>query len=489
MSDVASLSDLTLAELRDGLRAKSFSARDLAQASIDQLARTRDLNAFITETPERALADAARADANLQRGAAGPLEAIPIAVKDMFCTEGVRTTAASKILENFVPTYDSTVTRKIWTAGATLLGKANQDEFAMGSSNLTSAFGPAKSPVKAIGDNRDLVPGGSSGGSAAAVAARAAPAALGTDTGGSIRQPASFCGIVGLKPTYGRCSRWGIIAYASSLDQAGVLTRTVRDAAITLKEIAGHDPNDSTCVDLPVPDYETAAGRSVKGMRIGIPQEYRLEGLRPDVMGVWDRAAAALREAGAEVVDVSLPLSKYALSIYYIIAPAEASSNLARYDGVRYGLRREGRTITDMYENTRAAGFGAEVRRRVLIWTYVLSAGYYDAYYRRAQQVRRLISDQFTDVLKNVDALLFPTSPVPAFAIGDESYLNDPVAMYLIDVFTVTVNLVGLPAISVPLGLSREGLPLGMQLLGRAFDEVTVLTLGDVLFKARQRAP
>jgi aspartyl-tRNA(Asn)/glutamyl-tRNA(Gln) amidotransferase subunit A len=406
-------------------------------------------------------------------------------VKDMFCTAGVRTTAASRMLENFVPTYESAVTAKMWKAGAVLLGKTNQDEFAMGSSCLTSAFGPVISPIKAKNDDRDLVPGGSSGGGAAAVASCTVPAALGTDTGGSVRQPASFCGIVGLKPTYGRCSRWGIIAYASSLDQAGVLTRTVRDAAIVLKEIAGGDPRDSTCVDAPVPDYESALGRSIKGLRIGIPLEYRLDGLRPEVASAWDRAADALEESGAVIMDISLPLSKYALPAYYIIAPAETSSNLARYDGVRYGLRVDGENITETYQKTRQAGFGPEVRRRVLIGTYALSAGYYDAFYKRAQQVRRQLSEQFREALKNVDALLFPTSPIPAFPINDDSYVNDPVAMYLIDVFTVTVNLVGLPAISIPFGESKEGLPLGLQLLGRPFDEETILCLAEVLCEAR----
>lgn len=480
-----SICELSLSELRDGLRRRSFSAREATLACIDRLASRRRLNAFITETPERALIDAERADMRLISGTAGPLEGIPMGVKDMFCTAGVRTTAASRMLENFVPTFESAVTAKMWRAGAVLLGKTNQDEFAMGSSCLTSAFGPVISPIKAIDDDRDLVPGGSSGGAAAAVASYTVPVALGTDTGGSVRQPASFCGIVGLKPTYGRCSRWGIIAYASSLDQAGVLTRTVRDAAIMLKEMAGGDSRDTTCVDAPVPDYESAVGRSIKGMRVGIPLEYRLDGLSPEVVGTWNRAATALRDAGAAIVDISLPLSKYALPAYYIIAPAEASSNLARYDGVRYGLRMDGENITEMYQKTRQVGFGPEVRRRVLIGTYALSAGYYDAFYKRAQQVRRKLSDQFREALGNVDALLFPTSPIPAFPINDDSYVNDPVAMYLIDVFTVTVNLVGLPAISVPFGESKEGLPLGLQLLGRPFDEETILRLAEVLYEAR----
>jgi aspartyl-tRNA(Asn)/glutamyl-tRNA(Gln) amidotransferase subunit A len=487
---MAALTDLTIAELRQGLRARRFSAQEVTMAHLDRMAATRDLNAFITETPERALADAGRADARLKAGGdtalVRPLEGIPLAVKDNYCTRGVRTTAASRILENFVPPYESTVTRKVWDAGAVLLGKTNMDEFAMGSSTMTSAFGPTRNPLRRPGDPRDLVPGGSSGGSAAAVAAHAAPAALGSDTGGSIRQPASFCGIVGLKPTYGRCSRRGMIAYASSLDQAGPITRTVRDAAIVLHAIAGPDPLDSTCVDLPVPDYEAAIGRSVRGLRIGIPREYRLDGLRTDVTALWDRGADALRQAGAEVVEVSLPLSRYALPAYYIIAMAEASSNLSRYDGVRFGLRQDGRSLDELYENTRAAGFGAEVRRRILLGTFTLSAGYYDAYYKKAQQVRRRIADEFARVLTGVDALLFPTSPIPPFAIGDDSFTADPVAMYLIDVFTITVNLAGLPALSVPAGLSDEGLPLGLQLVGRAMDEETVLTLGAALEMARE---
>jgi aspartyl-tRNA(Asn)/glutamyl-tRNA(Gln) amidotransferase subunit A len=446
---------------------------------------TRDLNAFITETPEQAVRGAREADARLLGGRARPLEGIPLAVKDMFCTKGVATTAASNILRNFVPPYESTVTRKLWEAGAVLLGKTNQDEFGMGSSSATSAFGPVKNPLKVRDGNGDLVAGGSSGGSAAAVAAGAAPAALGTDTGGSIRQPASFCGIVGLKPTYGRCSRFGMIAYASSLDQAGPMTRTVRDAAILLKEIAGHDPSDCRTAVREVPDYEAAVGRSIRGLRIGVPREYRLPGLRPDVARAWDRGAAALKDLGAELVDVSLPLSKYALPTYYIVALAEAASNLARYDGVRYGLRVDGKTIDEMYANTRAAGFGREVKRRIFLGNYVLSAGYYDAYYKKAQDVRTLLTKQFADVLGRVDALLYPSSPIPAFRIGDESYADDPVAMYLIDVFTVTVNLVGLPALSVPFGSSDEGLPLGLQLVGRSFDEETIIRLGDALYSSR----
>ncbi|CAK0763758.1 Glutamyl-tRNA(Gln) amidotransferase subunit A [uncultured Gammaproteobacteria bacterium] len=482
---MSQLLDLTLAQARQGLLSRDFSARDLTQAYLDQMAATRALNAYITETPDRALADADHADQRLAKGEARPLEGLPIAVKDLYCTKGVRTTAASNILGNFVPPYESTVSQKVWDAGGVMLGKANMDEFAMGSATVSSAFGPTKNPLKRKGDDRDLVPGGSSGGSAAAVAARSALAALGSDTGGSIRQPASFCGITGIKPTYGRCSRWGMIAYASSLDQAGPITRTVRDSAIILHEIAGYDPKDSTSVDRPVPDYEAFIGQSVKGKRIGVPKEYRLDGLRADVLGMWDHGAQILRDAGAEVVEVSLPMSKYALAAYYIIAMAEASSNLSRYDGVRFGQRVDGESLIEMYENTRSAGFGAEVKRRIMIGTFVLSAGYYDAYYRKAQQVRRRIADDFNAALAGVDALIFPTSPIPAFAIGEK--MDDPVAMYLIDVFTITVNLAGLPGISVPVGTSEEGLPLGLQVVGRPFDEGNVLAVAEVLERGSGR--
>ncbi|MEI6559776.1 MAG: Asp-tRNA(Asn)/Glu-tRNA(Gln) amidotransferase subunit GatA [Rhodospirillaceae bacterium] len=478
MSDLTALS---LAEARDGLRKGAFSARELTEGYLGAMAATRALNAYITETPERALADADAADARLRAGSARPLEGLPIAVKDLYCTKGVATTAASHILDGFTPPYESTVSGKVWAAGAVMLGKTNLDEFGMGSSTMTSHFGATINPLKRRDDDTPLVPGGSSGGSAAAVAARAAAASLGTDTGGSIRQPASFCGIVGIKPTYGRCSRWGIIAYASSLDQAGPITRTVRDAAILLREMAGFDARDSTSVDRPVPDYEAALGQSVRGLRVGVPREYRLEGLRADVGAAWDEGARRLRAAGAEVVEVSLPLSRYALPCYYIIAMAEASSNLARYDGVRFGKRvtSPGDNLIEMYEATRSAGFGTEVRRRILLGTFVLSAGYYDAYYKKAQQVRRMIAGDFTAALTGVDALLYPTSPVPAFGIGEK--MDDPVAMYLDDIFTVTVNLAGLPAISVPVGQSAEGLPLGLQVVGRPFEEETVLRLGEAL--------
>ena len=421
---------------------------------------------------------AARADAALARGEGGPLAGIPLGIKDMFCTAGVRTTACSHILESFVPTYESTVSANLWRDGAVMLGKLNNDEFAMGSSNENSCFGPVASPWRRRGSEARLVPGGSSGGSAAAVAARLCAGAVGTDTGGSIRQPASFAGIVGIKPTYGRCSRWGIIAYASSLDQAGPFARTVRDCAILLRSMAGFDPKDTTSVDVPVPDYEAALGRSVKGMKIGIPREYRVDGMADEIEALWRRGADWLEAAGAEMVEVSLPHTKYALPAYYIVAAAEASSNLARYDGVRYGLRKAGRDIVDMYEQTRAVGFGAEVRRRIMIGTYVLSAGYYDAYYLRAQKVRSLIKRDFEECFKaGIDAILTPTTPSAAFAIGEKG-AGDPIEMYLNDVFTVTVNMAGLPGISVPGGLDAKGLPLGLQLIGRPFERGNLVRAG-----------
>jgi aspartyl-tRNA(Asn)/glutamyl-tRNA(Gln) amidotransferase subunit A len=469
-----------LAEARDALRAKAISARELTEAHIAAVASARVLNAFITETPKQALALAAKSDDRIARGEPGPLEGLPLAIKDLFCTKGVRTTAASHILGNFVPTYESTVTQNLWNAGAVLLGKTNLDEFAMGSSNETSYFGPAINPWRARGSNQSLVPGGSSGGSASAVAAHLALAATGTDTGGSIRQPAAVTGTVGLKPTYGRVSRWGIVAYASSLDQAGPMTKSVRDAAILLKVMASYDEKDSTSVDVPVPDYEAALEGGVKGLKIGIPKEYRIEGAPPEIDRLWEKGAAWLKAQGADIVEVSLPHSKYALPAYYVVAPAEASSNLARYDGMRYGHRAQGvRDLTDVYEKSRAEGFGREVRRRIMIGTYVLSAGYYDAYYLRAQKVRTLIARDFTNAFKRCDVLLTPVTPSPAFAIGAKT--ADPVAMYLNDVFTVTVNLAGLPGISVPAGLSAQGLPLGLQVIGRAFDEATVLRAGRAL--------
>ena len=478
---------LTLADARDRLRKRELSAVELAEAHLAAMAKARTLNAFVLETPDQALALGKQSDARLKAGDARPLEGIALGIKDLFATKDVRTTAGSRILDNFVPTYESTVSAQLWRDGAVMLGKLNNDEFAMGSSNETSFFGPVISPWRRKGANTPLVPGGSSGGSAAAVAAGLCLGATGTDTGGSIRQPAAFTGIVGLKPTYGRCSRWGIVAFASSLDQAGPFARTVRDAAILLTSMAGHDPKDTTSVDVPVPDYEAAIGKSIKGMKIAIPKEYRLDGVAAEIDRLWEQGAQWLEAAGAEVVEVSLPHTKYALPAYYIVAPAEASSNLARYDGVRYGLRVPGRDIADMYQRTRADGFGKEVRRRILIGTYVLSAGYYDAYYLRAQKVRALIRRDFENVFASgVDAILTPATPSAAFAIGEKGGA-DPVEMYLNDVFTVTVNMAGLPAISVPGGLSAEGLPLGLQLIGRPFDEETLLSLGHVIEQAAGR--
>ena len=478
------LTSLTLAQARYALRNKEFSAIELTEAHLAAIERARALNAFVRETPERARAMAQAADARLAKGEGGPLEGLPVGIKDLFCTTDVRTTAGSHILENFVPRYESTVSANLWRDGAVLVGKLNNDEFAMGSSNETSYFGPVASPWRRRGSNAKLVPGGSSGGSAAAVAAKLCVGATGTDTGGSIRQPAAFCGIVGLKPTYGRCSRWGIVAFASSLDQAGPFGRTVRDCAILLRSMAGPDPKDTTSADLEVPDYEKAVGASVKGMRIGIPKEYRMPGMSAEIEILWQRGAQWLKEAGAETVDISLPHTKYALPAYYVVAPAEASSNLARYDGVRYGLRVPGRDVVDMYEHTRAAGFGKEVRRRIMIGTYVLSAGYYDAYYLRAQKVRTLIKRDFEDCFAaGVDAILTPTTPSAAFAIGEKGGA-DPVEMYLNDIFTVTVNMAGLPGISIPSGLDAQGLPLGLQLIGRPFEEETLFKLGAVIEQA-----
>jgi aspartyl-tRNA(Asn)/glutamyl-tRNA(Gln) amidotransferase subunit A len=470
---------LNLAEARDGLARRLFSARELTSAYNDAVAEAKLLNAYITPTPERALAMADAADRRLARGEALPLDGIPVAVKDLFCTKGVLTTAGSDILDGFHPPYESTVTEKLWQAGAVMLGKANLDEFAMGSSNTTSCYGPVENPWRRSGDNRPLVPGGSSGGSAAAVAARAALAATGTDTGGSIRQPASFCGIVGLKPTYGRCSRWGVIAYASSLDHPGPMGRTVRDVAILLRAMAGHDPRDSTSAPVPVPDFEAVLGGDIAGLRVGIPREYRVDGMPDEIEVLWQQGVEWLRASGAEPVEISLPMTRYALPAYYIVALAEASSNLARYDGVRFGLRVAGDSLEEMYELTRAAGFGAEVRRRVLIGTYVLSAGYYDAYYLKAQRVRALIARDFARAFERVDCILTPTAPSAAFAIGEKS--GDPIEMYLNDVFTVPANLAGVPAASVPAGLTGDGLPLGLQITGRAFDEETVLRVAEIL--------
>jgi aspartyl-tRNA(Asn)/glutamyl-tRNA(Gln) amidotransferase subunit A len=481
------LTTLTLAEARDRLRKKDLSSAELTAAHIDAVEKARALNAFVLETPEIAAQMAKASDARIAKGEGGPLEGIPLAIKDLFCTKGVRTTACSHILDNFVPTYESTVTSQLWRDGAVMLGKTNNDEFAMGSSNETSYFGPVQSPWRREGSNTPLVPGGSSGGSAAAVAAQLCLGATATDTGGSIRQPAAFTGTVGIKPTYGRCSRWGIVAFASSLDQAGPMAKTVRDTAIMLRSMAGPDAKDTTCADIPVPDYEAAVGKSVKGLRIGIPKEYRMDGMPAEIENIWQQGCAWLKAAGAELVEVSLPHTKYALPAYYIVAPAEASSNLARYDGVRYGLRVDGRDITDMYEQTRAAGFGDEVRRRVMIGTYVLSAGYYDAYYLRAQKVRTLIKRDFEQCFANgVHAMLTPATPSASFGIGEKGGA-DPVEMYLNDIFTVTVNMAGLPGIAVPAGSDAQGLPLGLQLIGRPFDEETLFSLGEVIEQAAGR--
>jgi aspartyl-tRNA(Asn)/glutamyl-tRNA(Gln) amidotransferase subunit A len=484
---MSELTSLTLAEARDRLRRREFSAVELADAHVALMEKARALNAFVLETPQRARTMAEAADARLGAGDARPLEGLALGIKDMFATKDVRTTACSHILENFLPTYESTVSSNLWRDGAVMLGKLNNDEFAMGSSNETSFFGPVISPWRRKGANTPLVPGGSSGGSASAVAAGLCLGATGTDTGGSIRQPAAFTGIVGIKPTYGRCSRWGIVAFASSLDQAGPFARTVRDAAILLTSMAGYDPKDTTSVDRPVPDYEAAIGKPIKGMKIGIPKEYRVDGMAAEIDKLWEQGAQWLKAAGAELVEVSLPHTKYALPAYYIVAPAEASSNLARYDGVRYGLRAPARDIADMYQRTRAEGFGKEVRRRIMIGTYVLSTGYYDAYYLRAQKVRTLIKRDFEQVFaEGVDALLTPATPSAAFGIGEKG-AADPIEMYLNDVFTVTVNMAGLPGLSVPGGLSAEGLPLGLQLIGRPFDEETLFSLGHVIEQAAGR--
>jgi aspartyl-tRNA(Asn)/glutamyl-tRNA(Gln) amidotransferase subunit A len=477
-----SLTHLTIAESLKKLESGEITSVELTEAHVVAMEGARSLNAFIVETPELAIDQARAVDARRGKGARGALEGVPLAIKDLFCTKGTQTTAGSKILEGFIPPYESTVTANLWRDGAVMLGKANLDEFAMGSSNMTSAFGPVESPWKRRGDNRPLVPGGSSGGSAAAVAARIAPGATGTDTGGSIRQPAAFCGIVGIKPTYGRCSRWGTIAFASSLDQAGAFARTVEDTAIMLGSMAGYDPRDSTSIDVPVPDYRAATGRSVKGLKIGIPKEYRVDGMPGEIDKLWRDGEAWFRDAGAEIVEISLPHTKYALATYYIVAPAECSSNLARYDGVRYGLRVPGKDLTEQYEATRAQGFGAEVKRRILIGTYVLSAGYFDAYYIKAQKVRALIARDFSDAFKTCDLILTPTAPSAAFALGEKS--DDPIAMYLNDVFTVPASLAGLPGISVPAGLDAGGLPLGLQLIGRPFDEETVFAGAAALEKA-----
>ncbi len=480
------LTELTIAQAREKLKAGEIKSTELTEAYLAAIETANaELNAYVKVTSDKALDMAKASDERLAKGEGGALEGIPLGIKDLFGTKGVHTQACSHILNVFEPPYESTVTQNLWNDGAVMLGKLNMDEFAMGSSNETSYYGPVKNPWRSRASNADLVPGGSSGGSASAVSARLCAGATATDTGGSIRQPAAFTGTVGIKPTYGRCSRWGIVAFASSLDQAGPIARDVRDAAIMLKSMASVDDKDTTSVDLPVPDYEAAIGGSVKGMKIGIPKEYRVDNMPEEIEKLWQQGIDWYRDAGAEIVDISLPHTKYALPAYYIVAPAEASSNLARYDGVRYGLREHGKDITGMYENTRASGFGEEVKRRVMIGTYVLSAGYYDAYYLRAQKVRTLIKRDFENVFsQGVDAILTPATPSPAFEIGDKELAADPVKMYLNDIFTVTVNMAGLPGIAVPAGLDNSGLPLGLQLIGKPFDEETLFKTAHVIEQA-----
>ncbi len=483
------LTQLTIAQAREKLAAREISATELTEAylgAIDQSNET--LNAYVAITHDRARDMAKASDDRLSKGEAGPLEGIPLGIKDLYATEGVHTQACSHVLDGFKPRYESTVTANLWADGAVMLGKLNMDEFAMGSSNETSYYGPVKNPWRADNSDADLVPGGSSGGSAAAVAASLCAAATATDTGGSIRQPAALTGTVGVKPTYGRCSRWGIAAFASSLDQAGPISRDLRDGAIMLKSMASVDVKDTTSVDRPVPDYETALGQSIKGLKIGVPREYRIDGMPAEIEALWQQGMEWMKDAGAEIVDISLPHTKYALPAYYIVAPAEASSNLARYDGVRYGLRVPGKDIAEMYENTRAEGFGREVQRRVMIGTYVLSAGYYDAYYLKAQKVRTLIKRDFEEVFASgIDTILTPATPSAAFGIADKAMAADPVKMYLNDVFTVTVNMAGLPGISVPAGLDENSLPLSLQLIGRPFDEETLFRTGTILEQAAGR--
>ena len=475
MTDLLSLSAV---EARAALDAGEVSAPELTGAYLAAIEETGALNNYVAVTADKAMEMAEASQARIKAGEAGLIEGIPVGVKDLFCTAGVASTACSKILEGFTPTYESTVTANLWREGGVMLGKINCDEFAMGSANETSAFGPAVNPWQAA-DGADLVPGGSSGGSASAVAARSALLATGTDTGGSIRQPAAFCGVVGMKPTYGRCSRWGIVAFASSLDQAGPFSRTVADNALMMQAMASHDLKDSTSADTPLPDLMAALDKGVKGMKIGVPSEYVMDGMDSEVVALWEKGQAWLRDAGAELVEISLPHTKYALPAYYIIAPAEASSNLARYDGVRYGLRVEADSLDDMYGETRAAGFGDEVQRRIMIGTYVLSAGYYDAYYLKAQKVRRLIKQDFDTAYETVDAILTPATPTAAFPVGRK--VDDPVTNFLNDVFTVPANLAGLPGMAVPAGLNAEGLPLGLQILGRPFDEATLYSIGRVI--------
>jgi len=481
---MSKLNELGLAEARDALRAGETTSKELTQACLDAIDAAGTLNAFVHKTPEIAMERAATADARLAAGDAPAMCGLPIGIKDLFCTEGVPSQAGSRILEGFLPEYESTVSQKLADAGAVMLGKLNMDEFAMGSSNETSVYGNAVNPWRRGNDDTALTPGGSSGGSAAAVAADLCLAATGTDTGGSIRQPAAFTGTVGIKPTYGRCSRWGIVAFASSLDQAGPMTKSVRDAAIMLEAMSGHDPKDSTSADLKVPNFEAALSGDIRGKKIGIPKEYRMDGMPDEIEALWQQGIEMMKDAGAEVVDISLPHTQYALPAYYVIAPAEASSNLARYDGVRYGHRAkldQGDGVTEMYEKTRAEGFGPEVQRRVMIGTYVLSAGFYDAYYNRARKVRTLIKRDFEQVFaQGVEAILTPATPSAAFGLGEMTDA-DPIAMYLNDVFTVTVNLAGLPGVSVPAGLDTQGLPLGLQLIGRPWEEADLLNTAQVL--------
>ena len=474
------ITKLTIAETREGLKSKQFSATEVAKAYIQSMEDNRRYNAYVLETPEVALEQAKISEAKYQNGTQGALEGIPLGIKDLFCTKGIRTTACSHILDKFVPQYESTVTSKLLEAGVCVLGKLNMDEFAMGGSNETSYYGPVVNPWS---KEKDLVAGGSSGGSAAAVAANMCAAATGTDTGGSIRQPSAFCGVTGIKPTYGRCSRYGIIAFASSLDQAGPIAKDVRDAAILLKAMSGYDAKDSTSAKVSVPDFEAFLNQDIRGLKIGIPAEYRPDGLNEEIAAYWDKGVEMLKERGAEIIDISLPHAKYALAAYYIIAPAEASSNLARYDGIRYGLRVPGQHLDDLYINTRTEGFGAEVKRRIMIGTYVLSAGYYDAYYLKAQKIRQLIRQDFVKAFEKCDAILTPTAPTAAFPIGDKSMLENPINMYLNDVFTVSVNLAGLPGLSLPIGLSKAGLPLGLQVIGKAFDEATIFKVASALKK------
>ena len=475
------LTKLTISQALDGLKSKQFSAVELNKAYVAEMEKSRAINAYVLETPEIALKQATVSDEKYALGTNGALEGIPMGIKDLFCTKGIRTTACSHILDNFVPPYESTVTQKLLDAGVSVLGKLNMDEFAMGGSNETSYYGPVVNPWKANNSDDKLVAGGSSGGSAAAVSAGMCAAATGTDTGGSIRQPSAFCGVTGIKPTYGRCSRYGIIAFASSLDQAGPIAKDVKDCALLLQTMAGYDKKDSTSANISVPNFAQFIGQDIKGMKIGIPTEFMVDGLNPEVAKYWEQAKEMFKSRGAEIVEISLPHTKYALATYYIIAPAEASANLARYDGIRYGLRVNGESLDDLYINTRSEGFGKEVKRRIMMGTYVLSAGYYDAYYLKAQKVRRKIVEDFSKAFEKCDIILTPTSPVTAFPIGDKSMQENPITMWLNDVFTVSVSLAGLPAMSLPIGLSENGLPLGMQLIGKAFDEGSIFKTASAL--------